>query len=77
MYQEKANGIKIRSNSDWYKFGEKSPKSFFNIEKQHALQSQILTLLCDQNETTDKTQINHQLYHFYKTLFTEKLQIQN
>ena len=25
----------------------------------------------------DKNQINHQLYHFYKTIFTEKLQIQN
>ena len=25
----------------------------------------------------DKNQINHQLHHFYKTLFTEKLQIQN
>ena len=25
----------------------------------------------------DKNQINHQFHHFYKTLFTEKLQIQN
>ena len=24
-----------------------------------------------------KSQINHQLHHFYKTLFTEKIQIQN
>ena len=41
------------------------------------MQNQVQTLLCGQNEITDKYQINHQLHHFYKTLFTEKLQIQN
>ena len=43
----------------------------------HALQNQVRTLLCGQNEITDENQINHQFYHFYKTFFTEKLQIQN
>ena len=77
IYQEKANGIKIRSKCDWYEFGEKSSKFFLNLEKQHALQNQVQTLLFGQNEITNKNQINHQLHHFYKTLFTEKLQIQN
>ena len=61
----------------WYEFGEKSSKFFLNLEKQHALQNQVETLLCGQNEIMDKNQINHQLHDFYKTLFTEKLQIQN
>ena len=43
----------------------------------HALQNQVRTLLCGQNEITDENQINHQFYHFYKNIFTEKLQIQN
>ena len=41
------------------------------------LQNQVRTLLFCQNEITDKHQINNQLHHFYETLFTEKLQIQN
>ena len=41
------------------------------------LQNRVQTLLCGQNEITDKNQVNHQLHHFYKTLFTEKLQMQN
>ena len=73
MYQEKANGSKC----DWYELGEKPSKFFLNLEKQYALQNQVRTLLYGQNEITDKNQINHQLHHFYKTLFPEKLQIQN
>ena len=57
IYQEKANGIKIRSKCDWYEFGEKSSKFFLNLEKQHALQNQVRTLLCDQKEITNKNQI--------------------
>ena len=34
-------------------------------------------LLCGQSKITDKNQINHQLHQFDKTLFTEKLQIEN
>ena len=75
MYQVKANEIKIRSKCNWYEFGKKSLKFFLNLEKQHALQNQVRTLLHGQNEITNKNQVNHQLHHFYKTLFTEKLQI--
>ena len=39
--------------------------------------NQVRTLMYGQNEITDKNQINHQLHHFSKTLFTEKLLIQN
>ena len=38
IYQEKANGIKIRSKCDWYEFGEKSSKFFLNLQEQHGLQ---------------------------------------
>ena len=71
IYQEKANGIKIMR---LYEFGEKSSEFFLNLGKQHALQNQVRRFICGQKEITDKNQINHQLHHFYKTLFTEKLQ---
>ena len=38
IYQEKPNGIKIRSKCDWYEFFEKSSNFFLNLEEQHALQ---------------------------------------
>ena len=41
------------------------------------MQNQVQNLFCGQNKITDKTQINHQLHQFKKTLYTEKLQIQN
>ena len=41
------------------------------------MQNQVRNLLFGQNEIMDKSQIIDQLHHFYKTLFTEKLQIQN
>ena len=62
IYQEKANGI------NWYEFGEKSSKFFFNLDKQHALQNHVRALLCGQKESPDKNQINQQLHHFYQTL---------
>ena len=54
-----------------------SSKFFVNLEKQHVLQNHVRTLLWGQNEIMDKKQINYQLHYFFKTLFTEKLQIQN
>ena len=33
IYEEKANGVKIRSKCEWYEFREKSPKFFPNLEK--------------------------------------------
>ena len=57
-YNEKANGVKIRSKCEWYEFEEKSTKCFLNLEKQHALLNQVRTLLCGEKEVTDKHKIN-------------------
>ena len=37
IYQEKLNGIRIRSKCSWYEHGEKSSKIFLNLEKSHAV----------------------------------------
>ena len=74
--EERANGVKIRSKCEWYEFGEKSSKFFLNLEKQHALISQVRTLLCGEKELTDKHKINQELKCIYKNLFTEKLEFQ-
>ena len=49
MYEKHANGVKI-SKCEWYEFGEKSSKFFFNLEKQHAFLNQVRTLLCSGKE---------------------------
>ena len=76
IYEEKANGVKIKSKWEWYKFGEKSSKFFRNLEKQHALLNQVRTLLCGEKGITNKQKINQELECFYKNLFTEKSEFQ-
>ena len=76
VYEEKANGVKIRSRYEWYEFEEKSSKFFFNLEKQHTLLNQVRTVLCGEKEVTEKHRINQELEWFYKNLFTEKSEFQ-
>ena len=71
VYEEKANGVKIKSKYEWYEFEEKSSKFFFNLEKQHTLLNQVRTVLCGEKEVTEKHRINQELECFYKNLFTE------
>ena len=74
--KKKANGVKIRSKCDCYEFGEKFSNFLLKLEKQHALLNQFRTLLCSENEVTDKSKINQELKCFYKNLFTWKSKFQ-
>ena len=38
IYTKKVNGIRIRSQCNWYENGEKSNKFFLNVEKYRAIQ---------------------------------------
>ena len=38
IYQEKTNGIRIKSKCNWYEHGEKSSNFFLNLEKSRAVQ---------------------------------------
>ena len=72
IYQEKANGIRIRSKCNWYKHGEKSSKFFLNLEKSRAVQNQIRNVLIDNIEINNQKDINKELYLYYKNLFNER-----
>ena len=74
IYQEKVDGIRIRSKCDWYEYGEKSSKFFLNLEKNRATQNHIRTILSNEKEVDDQKEINNELYSFYKTLFSQKKQ---
>ena len=59
IYEEKANGIKIRSKCEWYKFGEKSSKFFLTLEKIYKIYKNVLTeRLKFQKEDISLSQIN-------------------
>ena len=74
IYEEKAKGIKIISKCNWYELGEKSNKSFLNLGKHRAIQSQINSVIINQDEITDQDEINKQIIS-YQSLFS--LQVQN
>ena len=72
IYQEKTNGIRIRSKCNWYEHGEKSSKFFLNLEKSRAVQNQIRNVLIDNIEINNQKDINKKLYLYYKNLFNER-----
>ena len=63
-------GIKIGSECNWYELGEKYTKCFLNLEKHRAIQSQVHSVIINQDE------INKQIFSFYQSLFSRKLQSQ-
>ena len=75
IYEQKINGIRIRSICDWYEYGEKSSKFFLNLEKTRATQSTIRNITKDKKNLTCHKKINQELFDFYKGLFSENLNV--
>ena len=46
------------------------------MEKHRAMQSQIHSVIINQDEITDQDEINKQIYFFYQSLFSRKDQNQ-
>ena len=74
IYDEIANGIKIRSRCNWYELGKKSNKFILDLEKYQANHNTIKKVIHDAQEITDHKKINNHIFLFYKKLFEEKLQ---
>ena len=58
IYEEKTNGIRIRSKCNWCEYGEKSSKFFLNLEKSRAVQNQSRNVLIDNIEINNQNDIN-------------------
>ena len=50
IYDQIAEGIRIRSKYDWYEHGEKSTKYFLNLEKNRGNQNQIRKRIIDEKK---------------------------
>ena len=73
VYEKKVNGIKVQSKCNWYESSKKSSKFFLNLEKHHAIQSQLHKVIVNEKEIISPEDINNEIYNFYKNLFTEKI----
>ena len=72
IYQEKTNGIRIRSKCNWYEHREKSSKLFLNLEKSRAVQNQIRNVLIENIKINNQKDINNEIYLYYKNLFNKR-----
>ena len=73
VHKEKAKDIKIRTKCKCYELGQKSTKFFLNLEKHEAIQSQIHSVIINQDEITDQNEINKKIFSFYQSLFSRKV----
>ena len=78
IYEEKAEGVRIRSRVQWWEEGEKSTRYFYQLEKEREkdqLWDQILDedgkLLCDTKS------IQNRQVQFYKELYKSQKLPQN
>ena len=71
IYNEKANGAKIRSRAKWLEEGEKNNRFFLGLEKARQTRKSI-TSLKDKNGTIihDNTQILEMQREYYENLYT-------
>ena len=63
----------MRSKCDWYEREEKSTKFFLNLEKSRSSQGVVHSILKNKIEVKNQSEINNELYKFYKNLFKENL----
>ena len=72
IYDQKAEGIRIRSRCKWYEAGEKSTHFFLNLEKRHAQESFITSLYENGELINNNTGIERKIFDFYSNLYQEK-----
>ena len=63
----------MRSKCDWYESGEKSTKFFLNLEKSRSSQGVVRSILKNKIEVKNQSEINNEIYKFFKNLFKENL----
>ena len=73
IYDEKAEGAKIRSMCEWYQHGEKPTKFFLNLKKEKAINTTVRHLIDDDKDITDLKEINACMGKFYKNLFKKNV----
>ena len=72
LYEEKVEGIIVRSRARWHEHGEKNSKYFFNLEKRNHIKKHIRKLRMSGVITTDPFEILDAGKTFYENLYKSK-----
>ena len=72
IYDDIAEGIKVRSKCQWYENGEKSTTFFLNLEKTKPTQGTVKKLEIDNKERDNSVESNKELEKFFENLFKRK-----
>ena len=72
FYDNKTEGIIVRSRARWHEHGEKSNKYFLNLEKRNHMRKHIRKLSLCGVITTDHKQILNSASDYYKKLYSTK-----
>ena len=73
FYDEKANGLVVRSRARWHEPGENSTKYFLSLEKITHTRKHIRKLCLSGVITTNYEQILHSSSKYYKNLYSRKI----
>ena len=78
FYEEKANGLMIRSKTRWTEKGEKPTKYFFNLEKRNYSRKKIAELeLVNGKHLHETDEIMKEIENFYRDLYTSNGDIED
>ena len=72
LYDEKIEGIIVRSRARWHEHGEKNSKYFFNLEKRNHVKKHIRKLRLSDVITTDPFEILDAEKTFYESLYKSR-----
>ena len=69
IYDNIAEGIRIRGRCQWCEEGEKSSKFFLNLQQLKGMQTQICKIVVNDQEITDPNIKLNEMRNFYESLF--------
>ena len=73
IYDNIAEGVKVRSKVLWYEKGEKSSNFFLHFGKTKAVEGIIKKLEIENKEISDPNETNGEIDGFFKKLFAKTL----
>ena len=77
IYDDIAEGIKVRSECQWYEEGEKSTNFFLNLDKTMATQGTVKKLEINNKEIDNPVEINKELKKFFENYLKGNLEKRN
>ena len=77
LYDQKVEGIIVRSRARWHEHGEKNSKYFLNLEKGNHIKKHIRKLYISGTISTDPFQIMDAQKSFYSKLYQRQQKNQN